>query len=464
MTVSPDHFRGVIPDPDILVDSASRQSYAADWTRPSDCPKAGIVLRPHNEGQVSEALKVCHRENYQVVPSGGRTGLAAGAVAHRGEVVISLEKMNRILGIHPHDRSIEVEAGVTTEQVQRAAEEAGFSYPIDLAAKGSCQIGGNIATNAGGIKFIRHGGTREQVIGLEVVLADGAILDLNCQVRKNNTGYDLKQLFIGSEGTLGIITKATLKLAALSTQRLVILLGVAGPVELLSVLASSWQMGLELGAFEFFSDRALRLVLKNTRLRSPFTHPCGYYALIELDGCTGQDPRVLEFLDSLVSRDIALEGTIAEGPNERATLWALRENITESLSAEKVFLYKNDIAVPVESLEGFFAKFGDLPRHESLEPVLFGHLGDGNIHVNLLGTDRRKATQEYQKHVEAFEAELYPLIKQFGGSISAEHGVGLLKKQHLHYVRSPAEIAWMKQIKAIFDVKGIMNPGKIFDL
>jgi len=460
-----DFFRQLLGERHVLTASSDLEAYGRDWTKLYE-PRASVILLPGSTGEVAEIVKYCGRERLAVVPSGGRTGLAGGAVAMNGEVVVSLQRMCRIERVDTVGLTMRVEAGVTTQQVQDAAREAGLFFPLDLAAKGSCEIGGNIATNAGGVKYIRFGGMREQVLGLEVVLPSGEVLDMNdTGLRKNNTGYDLRQLFIGAEGTLGIVTRATLRLAPAPRGVQVAVMAVQTFADIPKILGTCNQAGVQLTAFEFFTRVAHEIVLQNTPgAKSPFAALSPYYVLLEAEeGPTGG--QVMEpLLEKLFESGLVVDAVVATTSTEFKELWGLRENITESI-AKHGHVRKNDISLAVDRLGPFLA---DLEQEVATAPkdmqlVLFGHIGDGNLHINYVGP-RSEAFAQFQERARQVELRIFALIERYQGSISAEHGIGLLKKKDLHFSRSEAEIALMRQLKRLLDPHGIMNPGKIFDL
>ncbi len=442
---------------------ADLEAYGKDWVK-GITSDASCVVFPKTTQEVSKVLKYCYDQNLAVVPSGGRTGLAGGAVAQNKEIVLSLEKMNKIEELNPISMTIRCEAGVTTQKIQEVAKDAGFFFALDLAAKGSSQIGGNISTNAGGLKLIRYGGCREQVLGLEVVLGNGEILDLNSDLKKNNTGYDLKYLFIGAEGTLGVVTKATLKLSHTPQDMQIACLGVKSFNQILKVLERFNEQATPVTAFEFFSDKALKAVLSHQKtFRSPFSETYPFYVLIEYEKLlTGKIKDMMEFLGSLIEEDIASDAVISHSDAEFKALWALRENISESVNVIG-HVYKNDISVSIHKLAAFV---GELERELAIAPkeidlILFGHIGDGNLHLNYIGPSSLDKA-EFKKLAKSFEQRVFELLKCYKGSISAEHGIGLVKKHDLHFSRSEEEILWMKKIKTLFDPKGILNPGKVF--
>jgi FAD/FMN-containing dehydrogenase len=391
------------------------------------------------------------------VPSGGRTGLAGGAVAARGELVLSLERMRRMDPVDELGATVRVQAGAVTEAVHQHAARAGLTWPVDFASKGSSQVGGNIATNAGGVRVIRYGLTRNWVLGLQVVLASGVVLELGGALEKNNTGYDLRQLFIGSEGTLGVITEATLKLAPLPGPADVLLAAVADLPAVLRLFRAARRAPFTVAAFEFFTDRCLERLLAHRALRRPFAAPASHYVLVEVEG--GARGAVEDWLGA---QDI-VDATLAQSAAQAAELWALREGISESLAATG-FPHKNDIALPICALERFCEEMEALlaERYPDWELCLFGHIGDGNLHVNTMkpeGLDK----DEFLARTRSVDRDLFALVARHHGSISAEHGIGLLKKPYLGYTRSPEEIVLLRAVKKALDPRGIMNPGKIFD-
>ncbi len=458
------YFRGLLGESYVLTSAADLEAYGRDWTRLNQ-PKPTAILLPGSTKDVSKILKYCSEERLAVVPSGGRTGLAGGAVATNGEYVVSLNRMNRLERVDPIGLTIRVEAGITTQQVQEAAREAGLFFPLDLAAKGSCQIGGNIATNAGGVKFIRFGGMREQVLGLEVVLPDGEVLDMNTSLRKNNTGYDLRQMFIGSEGTLGIITRATLRLTPPPRNVQVSVMAVDTFPDIPKILGVCNLAGVQISAFEFFTKEAHEIVLKNALgARTPFAQISPFYVLLEVeDGPTGGEI-MQPLLEKIFEQGLITDAVVASSPAQFKELWGLRENITESI-AKHGHARKNDISLAIDQLTDFIA---DLEKEVARAPkdmqlVLFGHIGDGNLHINYVGP-KTEPFLEFQARAREVEKRIFDILGRYKGSISAEHGIGLLKKKDLHYSRTAEEVALMRKLKGVFDPHGIMNPGKIFDL
>jgi FAD/FMN-containing dehydrogenase len=465
-TVSDPHIsflKSVVGASYVLTDPKDLETYGRDWTK-VHTPDPLAVVMPANTEQVSAVVRYCRQNKIPVVPSGGRTGLAGGCVAAHKELVLSLGRMNRIEKIDCVGMTAVVEAGVTLQQLQEAAAEKGVYFALDLAAKGSCHIGGNIATNAGGVKFVRFGGMRDLVLGLEIVLPDGDILDMNLPLRKNNTGYDLKQLFIGSEGTLGIITRATVKLSTAPGDLVVSLMAASSFADVPKILERCNMLKVPLTAFEFFGDVAHDIVLRhNQSLVTPFAerHPC--YVLMEVEAGKEGQAAVEPVLEDLFENGLIADAVIAGNAAQFSDFWAHRENISESIANEG-FAHKNDISVPIDTMTAFISELTaliDVERPE-FKVVIFGHIADGNLHLNYVAP-KGADIPAFRKAAKQLEQKVFALIRKFGGSISAEHGIGLLKKADLSFSRSPAELNFMKQIRKVFDPDGLMNPGKIFE-
>jgi FAD/FMN-containing dehydrogenase len=454
-------FQADFPADFLTLDPAELAEYGKDWTRVFP-PAPGAVLFPRTTDEVARAVRLCDEARVAVVPSGGRTGLAAGAVAARGEVVVSLGRMRAMGPIDLLGQTVRVQAGAITEAVHRHCAEEGLTWPVDFASKGSSQVGGNIATNAGGVKVIRYGLTRQWVLGLEVVTAAGQVLSLNGALEKNNTGFDLRQLFIGSEGTLGIITEATLKLTRLPGKLDVLLFGVPDVAAVLRLFREARQQPFTISAYEFFTDRCLARVERHRKLGPPLGSRPGCYVLLEVE--SSPEFSLDKWLESLFERGLVEDGTMAQTSTQAAQLWALREGISESLSATGL-PHKNDVSLPIAGLEAFCAELDAVfaARYQDWEICLFGHIGDGNLHINVMkpeGLDK----PEFLKRTSQADHTLFELVQRHHGSISAEHGVGLLKKPYLSYSRTPDEIATLRAVKRALDPNNTLNPGKIFDL
>jgi FAD/FMN-containing dehydrogenase len=445
----------------VLTDADSLLSYGCDWTRVYTPNPVAVVL-PGTIEQVQDIVRLAAREQLAIVPSGGRTGLSGGAVARNGELVLALDRLNSIEDFNPVDRTVRCGAGVITAQLQQYAAERELFYPVDFASSGSSQIGGNISTNAGGIKVIRHGMTRDWVAGLKLVTGRGELLDLNRGLVKNNAGYDLRQLAIGAEGTLGIVVEATMRLTRPPQNLAVLVLGVADMASIMAVLAA-YQGAMELSAFEFFSELALQKVVEHQGLQRPFETPAQYYALLEFEQ---PDERAMEqamdLFEHCMEQGWVLDGVASQSVAQAEFLWRLREDISETIS--RWTPYKNDISTLISRVPDFLTEVEAVvsANYPEFEIIWFGHIGDGNVHLNVLKPDDLPM-EEFQRRCGEVSTWVFEIVQRYGGSISAEHGVGLLKKDYLQYSRSEAEIAIMRQIKLAFDPLGIMNPGKIFD-
>jgi FAD/FMN-containing dehydrogenase len=420
------------------------------------------VALPRDIAAIQRVVQLCAAEHVAIVPSGGRTGLAGGASASRGELVLSLERMRRILSVDAGTRVLHCEAGATVEAVQQAAAAVGLLYPVDFAAKGSAQIGGSIATNAGGVRVLRYGTTRAWVSGLTVVVANGDVLELGGALVKDNTGYDLRQLFIGAEGTLGVIAEATLRLTHPPAGAIVALAALPSDAAMLAFFARV-QRTCTLQAFECFEHGCVQEVMHHRGRTSagPFADPSPMYVLFEAELPNAADDasmreRITEMLGEAATAGEIDDATLATSALQARELWALREDISESLHRHRP--HKSDVALPVAYIPEFLARWRPLVAHAlpDARPLAFGHVGDGNLHLNVLPGGGTTA-----EALHAYDERTYGLVEEMGGSISAEHGIGLLKREHLHHSRTAAELAMMRAIKHAIDPHGLFNPGKI---
>jgi FAD/FMN-containing dehydrogenase len=451
----------IVGDAWLKTDSADLETYGKDWTKAYPANPIAIVL-PKDTDEVVALVQLANLHEVALVPSGGRTGLSGGAVAANEELVVAFDRMNKILEFNPADRQVVCEPGVVTQQLQQFAEQEGLFYPVDFASSGSSQLGGNVSTNAGGIKVIRYGMTREWVKGLKVVTGSGELLDLNRGLSKNATGYDFRHLFTGAEGTLGFIVELTLALTSMPKDPTVLVLGAQGMEPIMQVL-QKFQGELNLTAFEFFSEKALKHVLEEKQLQRPFETESEFYALIEFENQSEQDiDTAMQLFEACLEEGWITDGTISQNSTQANNLWRLREDISETIS--KFTPYKNDISVKVSKVPQFLHEVDSLvtSAYPDFEIIWFGHIGDGNVHLNILKPESLAAEAFFEKCAKVSNL-VFEIVEKHGGSISAEHGVGLLKKPFLHYSRSPAEIAYMKAVKKIFDPNNIMNPGKLID-
>jgi FAD/FMN-containing dehydrogenase len=454
-----DALRLACPDLHLVTEADVLVSHGRDWTRfrkPAPC----AVAFPNSVRQVRELVTCAAAERIPLVPSGGRTGLSGGAVAAHGEVVVSFDRMRRVLDFDPIDRTVTVEAGVVTAAVQELARAKGLYYPVSFAAEGSSQIGGNVATNAGGVRVLRYGLTREQVAGLKVVTGSGEVLECNRGLVKNASGYDLRHLFVGSEGTLGLIAEVTLRLCDPPLPSKVMLLGVGGMDALMKVFAVL-RADLALTAFEFFTDRALHHVRAGHGLPAPLDTLCPLYVIAEFDCPTEiEEDRAMAGFERCVAQGWLLDGVISQNDRQVAEMWRYREGISESISHYPP--YKNDLSVRVSRVPEFLQRMDALVREvcPDFEVVWYGHIGDGNLHMNILKPAGMELP-EFESRSHEVSEKTYALTQSIGGSISAEHGIGLLKRPWLNRVRSAAEIEMMQGVKRVFDPAGIFNPGKL---
>lgn len=444
----------------LLTGSDDLLRYGVDRTTVWQPAPAAVAL-PGSSDEVRQLVLLANQYNVAVVPSGGRTGLSGGAVAKNGELVVAMDRLNEVIEFNPIDRSVTVGAGVVTQVLQDFAEQHGLFYPVDFASAGSSQIGGNIATNAGGIKVIRYGMTRDWVLGLKVVTGSGELLELNRGLLKNNTGYDLRHLFIGSEGTLGLICEATIKLARPPVDLAVLVLGVNDFPAIMAVL-EKYTGALDLTAFEFFSEAALVRVTEHSGLARPFESVAPFYALLEFEQGGDQLDIAMALFEECLEADLVCDGVVSQSLSQAANLWKLREDISETLWHWKP--YKNDISVLVSKMPDFIVEVDALvaERYPNFEVVWYGHIGDGNLHLNILKPDEL-SVEAFTEQCGTVSSEVSALVERYQGSISAEHGVGLLKKPYLKHSKSEQEITLMRAIRHSFDPNGILNPGKLFD-
>jgi FAD/FMN-containing dehydrogenase len=426
-----------------------------------------LVVRPASTAEVAAVVRICSEARLAIVPQGGNTGLVGGGVPPEDgqNIVLALGRMNRIRAIDPVNFTMTVEAGCILALLQQAAAEADRLFPLSLGAEGSCQIGGNLSTNAGGIAVLRYGNTRELTLGVEVVLPDGRVWDGLRGLRKGNTGYDLKQLFIGGEGTLGIITAATVKLFPKPREVETAFLGLSGVEDVMALFA--WSRGAtadQLTAFELIPRAALDMALAHVPgTVDPLSDPHPWYVLLEISssqtdsGIRGLLERLLE---TALAENLIADGVIAETGAQATQLWRIREAIVEAQDYSGSI--KHDVSVPVSRVAEFIlsateAVTGRLP---GIRPMAFGHVGDGNIHFNLTQPDGAD-TAAYLSRWQEFNDIVHAIVRELRGSISAEHGIGRLKRDEITHYKSPVEIELMRTIKRALDPDNIMNPGKL---
>lgn len=447
----------LLHDNQIYTDRATVAYYSRDWLDLFE-PDAAFVVFPASIAEIESIVCWANRWLVGLVPSGGRTGLSGGAVATDGEVVVSLEKMNGIIAFNDVDRSLTVQAGVTLETIQQYAHDKGLFYPVNLASKGSCQIGGNVATDAGGTRVFYYGHTRHWIRGAKVVTGQGHTLDLNRALVKNATGYDFRHLWLGSEGTLGIIGEVDLALTEPPGETAVMMISLKA-LEYTYQALEVFRQYCSLHSFEFFSRQALEQVLAAYH----WLEPCeqgAYYVLLEAEATGAKRDDLEKAFERLYDQDTIIDGVVGQSARQDRELWAYREHITEALS--RYHPYKCDVAVRpsrmgrfVRQLEQWVDRLGD-----QWQVICFGHLGDGNVHVNVLKPDSLNREQ-FIDACSRLIPELYKLVNHYHGAISAEHGIGLLKREHLRLMLTESELDYMRQIKRVFDPNHIMNPGKL---
>ena len=425
----------------------------------------GLVVAPGSVAQVAQVVAICAEHGLAITPQGGNTGLVGGQMATAGEVLLTLRRLNRIRSVSPLDNTMTLDAGVTLAAAQAAAEEADRLFPLSIGSEGSCQIGGVVSTNAGGVNVLRYGNARDLVLGLEVVLANGAIWNGLKRLRKDNTGYDLKQLFIGGEGTLGVVTGAALKLFPRPRERATVFAAIPSPDAALRLLArAQTASGGAVTSFELMGRPILDLVFKNipdTRDPIAALHP--WYALVEFSaGEEGRlGPLVERLLEAAAEAGEVADAAIAASDRQAAEFWRLRHSMAAAMLPEGGQA-KYDVSVPVASVPAFLA---DADRAvaaaaSGARVLAFGHMGDGNIHYDVL-QPAGGSREAFLARQGALEEAIYALIDRYEGSISAEHGVGLARRDDIARRKQPAEIAMMRAVKKALDPQGLMNPGKM---
>ena len=461
-----EQFRSIVGAENVLTEPSAMGPYLVDW-RGRYHGRSQCVVRPSSTQELAAVVRLCDQSGVAMVPQGGNTSHCGGGIPDTSgdAVVISMERMNKVRHVDVENNTMTVEAGCILQTIQEIAGRSGRLFPLSLAAEGSCQIGGNLATNAGGVQVLRYGNARDLVLGLEVVLANGEVWNGLRALRKDNTGYDLRHLFIGSEGTLGIITAAVLKLFPLPEYACTAWFSVASPQAAVAVLGRlQTRFGAALTACELISDVSLGLVLKHIPgTKSPLSQS-PWYVLVELTGSGSEGKARADlnhFLEPLLEHGEITDAVVAQSLEQEKRLWFLRESISEAQKKEGVSI-KHDVSVPVSRIAEFLECAGDALEREypGIRIVAFGHIGDGNLHYN-------------QSRAEAGENEGFlaaqPIVNRIvhdtahklGGSISAEHGIGQLKRAELLRYKSPVEMALMYAIKKALDPKGLMNPGKV---
>ena len=423
--------------------------------------RADAIVRPKNTEELSKVLSICNQLNQEVIPHGGLTGLAEGAISKKGQIAISSERMKDIEEIDEIGRTITVQAGVPLERVQEEAEKYNLMLAVDLGARGSCTIGGNISTNAGGNMVIKYGMMRDSVLGLEAVLADGKVVTSMNQMLKNNSGYDLKQLFIGTEGTLGFVTKAVLRLREKPKSINTALLGLDSFAQVIKLLKYVDKgLGGNLSAYEVMWKNYYEVVVQsNSSNTPPLPVNSNYFVLVETLGADQEKDTSLfeELLEEALQNKIIKDAVIPQSEPERSRLWAIRDDVEQHYKERPVKMF--DVSMPILSMEDYVKEVNKrfAENWDTYKCVVFGHVGDGNLHI--IGG----VGSENKEEIIAMESCIYEPLEDINGAISAEHGIGLEKKNYLGISRSVNEINLMKTLKKALDPNNILNPGKVFD-
>jgi len=446
-------IEAILDERSVMSGDAIEARYHVDWSGEHACPPA-LVLRPADSKAVSKALAYCNEHQLSVVMQGGLTGLSGGATPNEGEVSLSLERLNGITELDAEGMTITVKAGTPLEVIQKAASDAGLRFPLDLGARGSCQIGGNVSTNAGGNQVIRFGSTRALVLGLEAVLADGTVMRSMNKMLKNSAGYDLKQLFIGSEGTLGVVTEVVLRLFPASKHRQTALCALPD-FESTSAFLQAVQGELaSITSFEVmwqnYVDEVCRVI---PQARHPFDTPPAMYVLLEAEGCSEEQfqQALFEQIESGLVSDVVM----ANSGKDVSDFWALRDGVADLMANLNGFA-TFDVGLPISKMKDFIATTDEalIARFPTVQNLALGHIADGNLHF-LTWT-------ENADDVQGIYGTVYEVVGQFGGTITAEHGVGMSKRKYLKLCRTETELELMKLFKRTLDPNGILNPGRIF--
>ena len=443
-------------------DATEIAPYLEEW-RSRVRGQTGLLLKPATTEQVSAILAICHETGTPIVPQGGNTGLVGAQIPLHGEVLLSLKRMNRIRAIDAPGMTLTAEAGVTLKQAQDAAAGEQLLFPLSLGSEGSCTIGGNISTNAGGNHVLRYGMMRALVLGLEVVQADGRVLPMLKSLHKDNTGYDLKQLFIGAEGTLGIVTAASLRLFPRPAQMVTALTAVPSTEAALALLGHMQaRTGGLLSSFELISRPTLEMVLRHIPgTRDPLSTPSPWYVLMEVSGGAGASLETLtqSALEEAAGEELLSDAVVAQNQAQARSFWHMRETISEAEKREGVSI-KHDISVPVASIPAFIAEATAIvvEKFPGARPICFGHMGDGNLHFNFSAPVGQDAA--FSAQWDEMQLTVHDIVKTYSGSISAEHGIGQMKRDLLPRYKSSEELDVMRALKHAFDPKNILNPGK----
>ena len=443
------------------IDQDIINNHCTDW-RGDFIGTSDIILFPKSTGSISKIIKVCEKNQIPIIPQGGNTGLVGGSVPRKdkGEIIVNLKNMNNIRKVNLTDNSVVIESGCILEELKKKLWEHDMEFPLNMGSKGSCQVGGNIATNAGGVNYIKYGSIRQNILGLEVITTNGEIISNLSSIKKNNTGLDLKQVFIGSEGTLGIISAATFRIYKKPQERTILWLGSNSVSEILKTYSSFTKIFCDqISSFELMNKKSLE-ILRKIGIELKITKE--YYCLIELSNF--QDIQNFQdyIMDKVANLNLNLDDIIlTKNEQENLKFWNIRESIPLAEKKEK-YVIKHDVSIPLENMDQFINKTDQkLKKNFSAEIINFGHIGDNNLHYNVSILKKMKRNEEIQA-LKKVNDIVYSFTTKFGGSISAEHGIGQLRKDDLKKYKSKFELDQMKSIKKIFDPFNIFNPGKIF--
>lgn len=460
-------FRKIVGNKNVITDKNDMQKYLKEW-RGVYTGVAGAIVKPKSTKEVSNILKFAYRKNISCIPQGGNTGLVGGQIPfNRDHIVISLERLNKIREINPTDQSVTVEAGLILSDLQKKCDENNLIFPLSLASEGSCSLGGNIASNAGGVAVLYYGNTRELVMGLEVVLSDGSIINNLKTLIKDNTGYSIKDLFVGSEGTLGVITAATLKVFPKPKNIYTALLSVNSPkqsIEILNHIRNN--LSIPLTAFELMNNFSIELVNKHMDKTSIPIEKFKWLILVEfssIEVSKNEKDKIENLLNEILHQNLAKDIFISQSLKQAKDMWYIRESISEAQKKEGGSI-KNDISIPIKDISKFINNAEKISKEviPGSRSVIFGHIGDGNIHFNI-SQPIKSNKDKFLKKDKKLRKKINDLTIELNGSISAEHGIGLTKKADLKkYMKKDVEL--FKLIKKSLDPKNIMNPGKIIDI
>jgi glycolate oxidase len=456
-----DAFKKVCGDQYVLVDEETLHNYAHDETEDLHF-LPDVVLKPATAEEISDILKICNQYKIPVTPRGAGTGLSGGALPHLGGVLLSIERLNKIIHIDERNLQVTTEPGIITEVLQNAVKEKGLFYPPDPSSRGSCMIGGNIAENSGGPKAVKYGVVKDYVLNLEVVLPTGEIIWTGANVLKNSTGYNLTQLIVGSEGTLGIVTKAVLKLIPLPQLDLLMLIPFKNPVDACAAVSAIFAAGYVPSAMEFMERDAIEWSMRFVdNCIVPMDDDTQAHLLIEVDG---NDMDVLmkemEGISEVAMAFNPGEILFAEDAQQKAELWKLRRRVGEAVKSHSIYK-EEDTVVPRAELPTLLKGVKDIGNKYGFKSVCYGHAGDGNLHVNIIKGDL--SDEQWNGSLKDGIVEIFELVKKLGGTISGEHGIGLVQKEYLPIVFDTVQMRLMRNIKALFDPNNILNAGKIFD-